>query len=103
MTYALNRRKFAALLAIPIGGTALIRSGILAQGDQTIEPIEGTPAGTPASLCLPATPGAEGEDECVRGPVPVTLQIEVIGVDAPVEILETVGGVMQQPSDEAHV
>ena len=131
MTYALNRRKFAALLAIPVGGTALIRSGILAQGDQTIEPIEGTPAATPSSLCLPGTPtaGGDGEgegdgdgqgtgqgdgqgdqdestsaaDECVRGPVPVTLQVEVIGVDAPVEILETVGGVMQQPSDEAHV
>jgi LPXTG-site transpeptidase (sortase) family protein len=35
--------------------------------------------------------------------VPVQLVIEAIGVEAPVEILETVGGVMQQPSDEAHV
>ncbi len=132
MTPTLSRRKLAALLTIPLGGTALIRSGILAQADQTIEPIDGTPAGgTPTSLCLPATPTGEGngqgegegtgegsgqgdgqgdqdestsaEDECVRGPVPVNLQIPVIEVDAPVEILETVGGVMQQPSDEAHV
>jgi len=127
MSHTLSRRKLAALLTIPLGGTALVRSGILAQADQVIEPIDGSPAaGTPTSLCLPATPGAgdgqgEGDgdgqgtgqgdgdastsaaDECRRGPVPVQLVIEAIGVDAPVEILETVGGVMQQPSDEAHV
>jgi sortase (surface protein transpeptidase) len=64
-----------------------------------IEPIDGTPTdATPASLCL----SGEG-DECVRGPVPVTLQVAAIGVDAPVEILETVQGIMQQPTDEVHV
>jgi sortase (surface protein transpeptidase) len=129
-TTTFTRRRLAALLTVPLGGTALFRSGLLAQAGQVIEPIEGTPGGTPTSLCLPGTPGAgngEGEgdgdgqgsgqgngqgdgdpstsaaDECRRGPVPVGLRIEAIGVDAPVEILETVGGVMQQPSDEAHV
>ena len=33
----------------------------------------------------------------------MSLQIAPIAVDAPIEILETVGGVMQQPSDEHHV
>lgn len=105
MNRTLSRRKLAALLTLPLGGTALVRSGLLAQGDRVIEPLDGTPpGGTPASLCLPATPEAEADpDACLRGPVPVTLVIESIGVEAPVEILETVGGVMQQPSDEVHV
>jgi sortase (surface protein transpeptidase) len=100
MTQTLTRRKLAALLTLPLGGTALARSGILAQADQVIEPIDGTPT----SLCLPATPDLEGAvDACARGPVPAGLRIDAIGVEAPVEVLETVGGVMQQPSDEAHV
>ncbi|MDQ3442221.1 MAG: class F sortase, partial [Chloroflexota bacterium] len=105
MTHTLTRRKLAALLTLPLGGTALVRSGLLAQADQVIEPRDGTPSGgTPTSLCLPATPGAGGDaDACPRGPVPVTLVIAAIGVEAPVEILETVGGVMQQPRDETHV
>jgi len=105
MPHTLTRRRIAALLTLPIGGTALVRSGLLAQADQVIEPRDANPPdGTSASLCLPATPDAEGDvDECPRGPVPVNLRIEAIGVEAPVEILETVGGVMQQPSDEAHV
>ena len=107
MPRAISRRTLTAALLLPLGGTALIRSGIFAQGDGVVEPIDGTPTdGTPASLCLPATPDAatpaDGSD-CMRGPVPVQLAIESIGVDAPVEILETVGGVMQQPSDEDHV
>lgn len=52
--------------------------------------------------CLPATPTAVS-DTCARGPVPATLRIPAIGVDAPIEVLETVAGVMQQPSDEVHV
>jgi LPXTG-site transpeptidase (sortase) family protein len=52
--------------------------------------------------CLPATP-ADASDTCERGPVPITLRIPAIGVDAPIEVLETVAGVMQQPSDEVHV
>lgn len=130
MCTTITRRRLAALFAIPLGGGALIRSGVLAQGDQVIEPLDGTPpGGTPASLCLPATPSGQGDgqgsgdgdgegsgqgngqgdgdestaDDCLRGPVPFVLQIEAIEVDAPVEILETVGGVMQQPSDEIHV
>jgi len=70
--------------------------------DQVIEPAEATPADLPTSLCLPPEPGDEPAT-CRRGPVPVALQIDAITVDAPIEILETVGGVMQQPSDETHV
>lgn len=105
MTQSLSRRRLASLLGIPVAGVAFARSGLLAQGDQVIEPV-GTPVGTPASLCLSATPGAtpaaDGSD-CLRGAIPHTLRIEAIGVDAPFEILETVGGVMEQPSDEEHV
>jgi sortase (surface protein transpeptidase) len=105
MTSRLSRRRLASLITLPVAGVALARSGLLAQGDQVIDP-EATPGGTPASLCLPATPdGATPVDgsDCLRGAIPFTLRIEAIGVDAPFEILETVGGVMQQPSDEAHV
>lgn len=105
MTHSLSRRRLASLVALPVVGLAFARTGILAQGDDEIGP-EGTPSGTPASLCLPpsadATPSADGSD-CLRGAIPFTLKVEAIGVDAPFEILETVGGVMQQPSDEAHV
>lgn len=106
MTSTLSRRRLASLITIPVAGVALVRSGILAQGDQVIEP-EGTPGGTPdVNLCLPIVDGgatpADGSD-CLRGAIPFTLRIEAIGVDAPFEILETVGGVMEQPSDEAHV
>jgi sortase (surface protein transpeptidase) len=106
MSTSLSRRRLASFIALPVAGTALIRSGILAQGDQVIEPVDGTPGGTPASLCLPATPdGATPVDgsDCLRGAIPFTIRIEAIGVDNPIEILETIGGVMQQPSDEAHV
>lgn len=47
--------------------------------------------------------GPEGShddtDACVRGEVPARIEIEAIGVDAGIEILETVGGEMQQPTD----
>ena len=77
------------------------------QSHQQIEPVDGTPIdGTPASLCLVETPTdatpADGGD-CFRGLVPASVVVERIGVDAPIEILETVAGVMQQPSDEVHV
>lgn len=110
MSTAISRRRLATLLAVPLGAAALRRSGLVAQGNQAIEPTDGSATlGTPAGLCLPATPISQDDQEalmpesCLRGPVPVTLQIAAIGVDAPVEILETVGGVMQQPSDEVHV
>ncbi len=38
------------------------------------------------------------EDQCIRGSVPAKVTIEAIEVDAEVEILETVGGVMQAPT-----
>jgi sortase (surface protein transpeptidase) len=100
--HTLTRRSIATgLVSIPVVALA---SRTFAQGDsQIIEPMDGTPEGTPASLCLPATPGVEAADGCQRGAVPATIRIEAIGVDNPIEILETIGGVMQQPSDESHV
>lgn len=92
-THTLNRRQLAVLLTVSLGGTSVAAGTALAQ-DQVIEPVDATPP----SLCL----SGEG-DECVRGSVPATLEIEAIGIDAPIEILETVQGVMQQPSDEFHV
>ncbi len=101
MTHTFSRRRLAAL-GLPLLGTSLLGRAIRAQGEQVIEPDAATPSGTPASLCLPPQEG-DDPDECRRGPVPVQLRIAAIGVDAPVEILETVAGVMQQPSDEVHV
>ena len=108
----MTRRVLAGLLALPLTrrrlvgvATALPAAGVvgraLAQdGDQVIEPIDGTtgPAVAPGPLCLPSA-----GDGCVRGPVPATLRIDTIGVDAPVEILETIAGEMQQPTDATHV
>jgi sortase (surface protein transpeptidase) len=97
----LSRRRFAALVA---GSVGLLAAGVLAQDDeQAIEPVDGTPVAGDARPCLPATPAPAGDSGCARGAVPATLRIEAIGVDAPVEVLETVGGVMQQPTDEIHV
>lgn len=44
----------------------------------------------------PATP----EPFCDRGAVPVSIEIETIAVDAEIEVLETVNGTMQAPTDE---
>ena len=89
---ALTRRRLVALGG-GVGITALTGSVVAQPGEGT--PGVGTPgAGTPVSLCLVVTPDdatpADGSD-CFRGAVPQTLQVEAIGVDAPVEILETVG------------
>src|SRR5665811_619188 len=94
-----TRRQLATGLGLPLAGSLVVGHAALGQGTQKTESSEDSPA----SLCLPSTPTAGGEDQCLRGPVPFTLRIDAIGVDAPVEILETVGGVMQQPSDEVHV
>lgn len=95
MTRQYTRRQLAVALGLPLAGSIALGPSTLAQG--------GTPVATPDRLCLPATPVAGGESDCVRGAVPATLRIDAIGVDAPVEVLEVVGGVMQQPTDEVHV
>ena len=95
----LSRRRLA-VLAGAISAAGVMGHAFAQDDDQVIEPIDGTagPAVTPESLCLPSS-----EEGCERGPVPSTLQIDEIGVDAPIEILETVAGEMQQPTDAAHV
>ncbi len=45
-------------------------------------------------------PEATPEPNCDRGAVPASIVIETIDVDAEIEILETVNGTMQAPSDE---
>jgi len=99
MTYRYTRRRLAALaIAVPTLRTARETSAAVPVTRQ------GTPTGgTPeAGACQHDTTTA-ATGTCQRGSVPVTLSIPAIGVDAPVEVLETVGGVMQQPSDEIHV
>ena len=46
----------------------------------------------------PVNPVSTPGDSCARGPVPAHLTIAGIGVDAEVEVLETVDGVMQEPT-----
>jgi sortase (surface protein transpeptidase) len=95
----LSRRRLAALaVALPAAG--VVGHAVAQDDEQTIEPADGTagPPSAPASLCLPSSDGG-----CERGPVPAALRIGAIGVDAPVEVLETVAGEMQQPTDETHV
>jgi sortase (surface protein transpeptidase) len=67
------------------------------------EGAEGTPEGTPdVPQCREdATPDASDPDEdpdCIRGEVPKHIKIEVIGVDADIEIQEIVAGEMQDPT-----
>lgn len=99
MTHTYTRRQIVTGFCLPLVGSTALNHSILAQ-DATPD---ATPAASPERPCLPATPDAAGDLGCERGAVPATLRIDAIGVDAPVEILEVVGGVMQQPTDEVHV
>lgn len=109
---SLSRRQFlrrAAAPTIAVGvGSLLVGTGI---ARQTIAPIElpaGAPA-TPGADCLfPATPAATPSAAstpvaCARGAVPVTITIPVIEVDAGIEVLEIIGGAMQQPTNAEEV
>ena len=96
MTRTLTRRRLAISAAtLPIAMATL--------GTRTLAQPVGTPVADPVRPCLPATPAVDGETGCERGAVPAALRIDAIGVDAPIEMLEVVGGVMQQPTDEVHV
>lgn len=96
MTATYSRRRFSAL-ALSMPAVAWFAPQVSAQS--------GTPTSDapPAQPCLPSTPTVGEETTCERGSIPATLRIDAIGVDAPFEVLETVAGVMQQPSDEVHV
>lgn len=71
-------------------------------GDQDAE----TPAGDDPNIAIATGEtslidergGHNDQDSCVRGEVPARITIEPIGVDAGIEVLETVGGEMQQPT-----
>lgn len=96
MTRTLTRRRLAVSAAtLPIAMAVL--------GTRTLAQPGGTPGADPVRPCLPSTPTADGETACERGAVPAALRIDAIGVDAPIEMLEVIGGVMQQPTDEVHV
>jgi sortase (surface protein transpeptidase) len=100
MPRSYTRRQALTGIGLPLAGSLMFGRPVLAQGEGP----DATPSSAiPDRLCLPATPTAGGEAACERGPVPATLRIDAIGVDAPVEVLEVVGGVMQQPTDEVHV
>ncbi|HWK79818.1 MAG TPA: class F sortase, partial [Thermomicrobiales bacterium] len=77
------------------------------QDTQVIEPETATPPGAPNDLGTPqacaefkdGTPVAATPDDGARcGAVPVSIAATAIGLDAKVEILETVNGAMQDPT-----
>lgn len=70
-----------------------------AENDAPLAGFEAAEGVCPVAAATPE-PQATPEPFCDRGPVPVSIKIEAIGVDAKVEVLETVNGVMQAPSDE---
>jgi sortase (surface protein transpeptidase) len=71
------------------------------EADATMPPIEAEPteaaAGAATTPEPPATPEVAGGG-CERGAIPQHLTIESIGVDADVEYLEIVDGLMEQPT-----
>jgi sortase (surface protein transpeptidase) len=107
-------RRSLGTAAVVGGGSLVVTSVFAYQPIQPIEPIdstpegppEGTPGGSPEADCFyPATPEATPEGvlpgtpvACARGEVPVHIRIEAIEVDAGIEILEIIGGEMQQPT-----
>ncbi|MGC4106713.1 MAG: sortase [Thermomicrobiales bacterium] len=79
---------------------------LASSGGRRTSPVEGDAVATPpVSRCLPSddTAATTGDALCPRGAVPVAIRIDAIGVDAPIEVKETVDGVMQQPSGETAV
>jgi len=111
-TATVSRRAFLRRSLI---ATAVVGSGSIAVAtglaNQPILRI-GTPAGTPGPDCLypatpsatPGTPDANGTPTaCARGAVPVHITIPVIEVDAGIEVLEIIGGAMQQPTNAEEI
>jgi sortase (surface protein transpeptidase) len=106
------RRSVIATAAVGTG-SMVVANGL---ASQVIQPI-GTavsdpviaPEGTPGADCLyPATPSAATPPDgtpvaCARGAVPVNIAIEAIDVDASIEVLEIIGGEMQQPTGATDV
>ncbi|MGC4189969.1 MAG: sortase [Thermomicrobiales bacterium] len=79
---------------------------LAAREDRLVPPADTLDSATPAApQCLPADDPAatSGDAACPRGAVPASIRIDAIGVDAPIEVKETVGGQMQQPSNETEV
>lgn len=77
-----------------------------ASDERNVPLVEGGESATPvADRCLDADDplATSGDVACPREAVPVTIRIGAIGVDAPIEVKETVGGQMQQPTGETAV
>jgi sortase (surface protein transpeptidase) len=106
-------RRSLGTAAVVGGGSLVVTSVLAGQPIQPIEPIgpdgtpEGSPTGSPEAGCLfPATPEAAPDGtpvSCARGEVPVHIRVEAIDVDANIEILEIIGGAMQQPTGATDV
>lgn len=108
-TASITRRTFlrrSMLGAAAIGGGGLVVA--TGRASQTVVPLDavGTPEATPSVDCLfPATPEATPEGvmpgtpvSCARGEVPTAITISAIGVNTNIEILEIIGGEMEQPT-----
>lgn len=89
----LSRRRFLAMT-----GASLLAFRA-SDGDLAAQDADATPT----TLCLGDAPDPDSGLPCARGAVPAHVRIPAIDVDAPIEILEVVGGEMQQPTDEVHV
>ena len=114
---AMNRRRVVAGAGLVTAGAAATALPLL--NAQELQPLDSTPApGTPAPedfWCATPTastpdaliePDAEGTptyDPCNRGAIPIQMRIPIIEVDAPMEYLEIIDGLMQQPTGDTHI
>jgi sortase (surface protein transpeptidase) len=65
---------------------------------EALSEVPSTGARRPGPVILAATRVAASEPERVEGVAPVELQVDSVGVDAPIELGDVVDGAMQDPS-----
>ena len=107
----LSRRRVVAGAGLVTAGTAAATLPLL--NAQELVPLDSTPVpGTPSpdvfwcATPTAGTPEAEGTpavDPCNRGAIPIQMRIPIINVDAPIEYLEIIDGLMQQPTGDTHI